>query len=153
MSSSAELPEPNGYTSLTDIAWIGPVPAAFQGAYVTASMPSLMSVPVTSSGGGGFSFGWKAFPLGEFHAVEELYLPVDYQIDSGSQISNGYAGWAWTSDTNPGIVNASGIGSSVSLQADIQRRSFVAGVLVALAVSALFATIQFFVVAVTAPKE
>jgi hypothetical protein len=152
MSSSAELPGPSMQTSLTEIAWSGPLPAIFQGAYVTVSMPSLISAPATSSGGG-FSYSWKSFPLRKFHAVEELDLSGDYQIDSGSQTSNGYAGWTWTSDANPGIVNATGYGSSVSLQAGIQRRSFEAGILAALAVSALFAAIQFYVTAATASKR
>jgi hypothetical protein len=123
VSSSSELPESNDDTSVTDISWSGPVPAVFQGAYATVAMPSLMSVPIysTGEGGGGFTYSWKAFPLKRFHAVEELSLSADYQIDSGSQGSNGYAGWIWTSDATPGIVNASGIGSSLSITAVVDR--------------------------------
>lgn len=147
LASRNFLPGESKTTSTTSISWDGPLPAIFQGSYVTASMPSLTVVQTASPSGPGFNYGWTPVAPQKFHAVEKLALGNDYQIDSGSQSSDGFGDWAWSSDTGTGIINGYGIGSSVTKQADVQRSSFVAGILVGLAASALFAAVPFLVVA------
>jgi hypothetical protein len=144
--SRSFLPSANKTTSTTSISWDGPLPVVFQGSYVTASMPSLMVAQTAFSSGPGFNYGWKPVALQKFHLVEELALGNDYQINSGSQSSNGFGDWVWSSDTSPGIINAYGIGSSVTKQADLQWSSFLTGILVGLAASVFFTAIQFLIV-------
>jgi len=147
LASTNFLPEGNKDTSITSFSWDGPLPAVFQGSYVTVSMPSLLVVQTASQSSGGFNYSWAPAPLRKFHVVEQLALGNDYQINSGSQSSNGFGDWVWASDTAPGVINAYGIGSSVTKQADVQQFSFIAGLMAALAVSAFFAALQFFIVA------
>jgi hypothetical protein len=129
----------NADTSLTEISWAGPTPAEFQGSYVTASMPSLTAYSTATN----WNLGWRPASLLNFFAAEQLALPGDYQIDSGQQTSGGFMGWTWSSTGQAGLTNATGVGTSVGLQADTQLRSFWAGILLALAASALIAGLQF----------
>lgn len=131
----------NTSASITTLAWTGPLPAVFGGAYVDAVMPSLVANVAGSTPT--FDFGWTPAPLDKFHAEEELALSGDYEINSGAQTSQGLGGWHWSSDGNQGIINASGFGTSLIKQSVIQRDTFLAGVLTAVAVSALLGVVPF----------
>ena len=85
LAASNFLPAGNSDTSFTRLAWSGPLPAVFKGAYVTATVPSLTAVSNTATSSSGFDFGWTPVSPQRFHAVEQLALPADYQISSGNR--------------------------------------------------------------------
>jgi hypothetical protein len=130
-------------TSITSLAWSGPLPAVFKGAYVRVSMPSLVSPEILTTS----AYGWNPVPLRMFHGVEELSVP-DYQVNTGSQVSDGLYSWTWSADGSLGIYNANGTGSSLIKQAETQRDLFVSGILGGLTATALFAFLQNLVDAV-----
>src|SRR5262249_51437867 len=82
LASRSFLPGVNKTTSTTSISWDGPLPAVFQGSYVTASMPPLTVVQTASPSSSGFNYGWTPVALQKFYVVEELSLGSDYQINS-----------------------------------------------------------------------
>jgi hypothetical protein len=149
LAAQGFLPAANKDSSFTDLSWSGPLPVAFQGAYVAAVMPSLIAVETQNQPAGGFDFGWTPVSLRKFHSAEELAIADDYQVNSGAVASEGLLGWRWSSDNKPGIYSASGVGSSVSKQASIQRTTLIVGIVIGLAASAVFTALQLAIVALT----
>ena len=129
-----------GRISVTDISWRGPLPVQTKGQYARVAMPALTTETLTDTSEG-FDLGWQPTGLARIRATEELDLP-DYQVDAGPQASNGIQGWTWFSETKPGLVPGFGLGHSVSIESSIQRRTFIAGILVGLAASAFFGGMQ-----------
>jgi hypothetical protein len=101
-------------------------------------MPSLVAPETLINS----DFGWTPVPLRKFHAVEELGVP-DYQVTTGSQVSEGFLGWTWSStDGSSGINIATGTGSSLTKQAETQHNLFISGILGGLTATAIFAFLQ-----------
>jgi len=145
--ASQNFPEVNPRQSaIASLAWAGPLPAVFKGAYVTVTMPSLTMLPAQ---GPSSVFDGAEFAPSKHEVEEELAVGWDYQISAGSGKPTGLASWIWSSESGEGIANANAIGSSVDKQSDVQRRSFFAGLLFGLAGTAVVSALPFATAALT----